>query len=451
MFCTATDGGNGRCKTCSIAPEFVARDLGAETLDAVKTMVAGDLADAIAFCTNRTNRLEAYCDDSTTDEETCGHPACRACPVNPGWGVPYGLAVSRAGRGQVDLRQGEFGDAHLENSTWGTTSERTITRGSTRAMKYSDTAVLLVTSTVVSFSLAREVRDIKLCEITMHGHSGSNQPWKASWLQWAFLVASCAAGVGAIIGANSGVLDSAMFGIDIEVLYAADFFLILPGVVTYIDVRCGNSPWRIFLVTLNAMRRFMIVPMLSATVATLVLFDSSNAKDIALNSVGALCLLEIDNTAFASALPDQFRKYVEEYGRAEIGDRGAAVLNAAKMWTCLPMLVAMLLPVVEAKYFLDDAGAERDWLVDPYGTVWFTALYAGYVGIFEEVLAGGRGEIGKKALTPLDEAALGVVVGGVCGNARVGGWERGRGHLAIALFGVPGLRERTVQSSRSAG
>ena len=83
------------------------------------------------------------------------------------------------------------------------------------------------------------------------------------------------------------------------------------------------------------------------------------------------------------------------------------------------MLVAMLLPVVEAKYFLDDAGAERDWLVDPYGAVWFTALYAGYVGIFEEVLAGGRGEIGKKALTPLDEAALGVVVGGFCVSAAI--------------------------------
>ena len=49
------------------------------------------------------------------------------------------------------------------------------------------------------------------------------------------------------------------------------------------------------------------------------------------------------------------------------------MLNAAKMWTCLPMLVAILLPVVEAKYFLGDAGAERDWLVDPYGAVWFTS------------------------------------------------------------------------------
>jgi len=101
------------------------------------------------------------------------------------------------------------------------------------------------------------------------------------------------------------------------------------------------------------------------------------------------------------------------------------VLNAAKMWTCLPMLVAMLLPVVEAKYFLDDAGAERDWLVDPYGTVWFTALYAGYVGIFEEVLAAGRGEIGKKVLTPLDEAALGVVVGGFCVSAAMRGLADG--------------------------
>ena len=55
------------------------------------------------------------------------------------------------------------------------------------------------------------------------------------------------------------------------------------------------------------------------------------------------------------------------------------------------------------------------------------------MGIFEEVLAGGRGEIGKKVLTPLDEVALGVVVGGFCvsvamrglvdGSEDVGTWQ----------------------------
>ena len=58
-----------------------------------------------------------------------------------------------------------------------------------------------------------------------------------------------------------------------------------------------------------------MVPMLAATVPTLVLYDSANAKDMALNTLSALFLLQVDNEAFSFALPDGIRKHVEEYGR----------------------------------------------------------------------------------------------------------------------------------------
>ena len=81
----------------------------------------------------------------------------------------------------------------------------------------------------------------------------------------------------------------------------------MPSIVTYIDVTSGNSPWRIFLHGLNALRRFTVIPLLAATVSILVLYDSSNSKDMALNVVGVLFLLQIDNEAFAFVLPDHMR------------------------------------------------------------------------------------------------------------------------------------------------
>ena len=93
--------------------------------------------------------------------------------------------------------------------------------------------------------------------------------------------------------------------------------------------------------------------MLAAAVPFLVLYDSANAKDIALNAVGALFLLQVDNEAFAHALPDHIRKYVEStverHGRAEVGKNVARVLNAVTTWTWIPQVAAMVFPVLAVK------------------------------------------------------------------------------------------------------
>ena len=50
-------------------------------------------------------------------------------------------------------------------------------------------------------------------------------------------------------------------------IFAADVLLVLPaiaGIITHIDVRSGNSPWRVFLLGLNALRRFAVIPLLAA-------------------------------------------------------------------------------------------------------------------------------------------------------------------------------------------
>ena len=174
---------------------------------------------------------------------------------------------------------------HLANSTWGVTSERTIIRGNVHAMKKSDAAMLLLTPMVVSFCLADEVRDIKLYEITIQDRGGS-QPWQPSRLQWAALLGFPVAWV--FLLAVLGLLEDNITASDI--LLSGGWVVGILGIITRIDYRDGNSPCRIFLLALNALRRFMVIPMLAATVATLMRYDSSNAQDMALNSVGGRAL-----------------------------------------------------------------------------------------------------------------------------------------------------------------
>eukprot|EP01046_Picozoa_sp_COSAG06_P062634 COSAG06_NODE_14213_length_1178_cov_24.963978_1_plen_79_part_00 len=69
------------------------------------------------------------------------------------------------------------------------------------------------------------------------------------------------------------------------VLMPSHTLVILPACAVYIDIRSGNTPWRVFLLLINAVRQFGVVPLLAATVPSLVLYGSSNAKNMALNTV----------------------------------------------------------------------------------------------------------------------------------------------------------------------
>ena len=62
------------------------------------------------------------------------------------------------------------------------------------------------------------------------------------------------------------------------------FSVVTLAIVVPIDARLGNSPWRVFLLTLNALRRFTVVPLVASAVPKIVIYDSSNSKDIALNA-----------------------------------------------------------------------------------------------------------------------------------------------------------------------
>ena len=388
MYC---DAEYGRCQWCSEAghPDQT------------------NAANATAFCSDTSHFSEAYCDDSTANEIRCAPPACRACPgpaddPNPGWGLPYRVAITRTGRGDqpldINLRWQRRNETWRAESTWGITSQHTVLTGHVATMQLSDWAMLLLAATVVSFSLADEVRDIGLCEITIADRGGSHNWRPQSIGQWLLLAAAVLAGIGLVMGeVAAGPLHWAL------PLLTMHSVLVAPALVAYIDMQCDNSPWRVFMLYLNAIRRFAVVPLLATTVPVLVMFDSSNAKDIGLNTVGALFLLAVDNEAFAYALPDHIRTHVEQYGRAEIGDREGRQLNSVKAWTWAPLLGAMVGVVLAAKHVHDPAGG---WMGDPILTAFLVCIFVMLPGVIVGALVEGapqpadpyNGSVGSEAV-----------------------------------------------------
>jgi hypothetical protein len=81
------------------------------------------------------------------------------------------------------------------------------------------------------------------------------------------------------------------------------------------------------------------------------MFDSANAKDIGLNVLGVLFLLQIDNEAFAYALPDKMRRHVLAFGRAEIGEAESRRISVATSWSWPLLCVAMMFPVLVQLHF----------------------------------------------------------------------------------------------------
>eukprot|EP01046_Picozoa_sp_COSAG06_P009196 COSAG06_NODE_477_length_15216_cov_133.572402_2_plen_653_part_00 len=394
-YCTATGGEHGRCEYCANAGA-------ADGQLAIDRYLFGGLdeVNATSLCADERQYSADYCDHSTANAETCAHPACRACPgstedPNPGWGVPYRLAITRTGRGNT----GHYPDiGWMENSTWGITLEHTVIRDNVAAMQYSDGAMLGLASTIVGLNLADEIRDIKLCEITINDRGGG-KPWRPQDATEKALTAVVLLGFCAMLLNESFV--KLWEGPLAMGLFVFHLLVVVPASLTLIDLRRGNSPWRIFLLATNVLRRFAVVPMLAAAVPFLVLYDSANAKDIALNTVGALFLLQVDNEAFAHALPDHIRKYVEHHGRAEVGKNEARVLNDVTTWTWIPQVAAMVFPVLAVKYLHDPAGS---WMGTPFKVALFVPMFAMVPGIAAEAMAVGEDEIKEKAQKHLESA-----------------------------------------------
>eukprot|EP01049_Picozoa_sp_SAG25_P004467 SAG25_NODE_282_length_10426_cov_27.226784_6_plen_818_part_00 len=348
MWCTALSGVEGRCEYCAYASRW------------------GLDLDAVAYCADKDHYSEIYCDESTgfTDLE-CSHPACRACPGadkgrNPGWGSAYRIAKSKA---NVSVHPD---DKWFENSTWGTTSAHSEVWANSHSMQFTDAAVLTLVAAVVSFKIAEECKDIMLCEVTIANRGGNMRGHPKDWIDWMLVVV--------LVGAGCALY----FKIFVLGAFASTIFpqwgwmlgghqiILTPMIFAIIDVRSGRSPWPIFLVGVSALRRFGILPLLASSIPSLVLFGGSNAKDIALNAVAAIFMLDIDNLAFKYAMPAPMRIHVETYGRAQLDDVDVRTISAVKMWTWIPLFATIVIVVGAARYIHDQEGG---WFRGPNWTV----------------------------------------------------------------------------------
>ena len=142
-----------RCAFCSTAATAVLPD----------NSSAAD--DAESFCQDRTHWKLEYCSYGTPwATPTCPHPACDACSKNEpdGWGVKqshwYKYSKSRPA-------------TYRPNSTWGVTDQEKTFLDNLDAMQMSDMGTLIMAAAVVSFSISKEIRDIRLCKLTILARS----------------------------------------------------------------------------------------------------------------------------------------------------------------------------------------------------------------------------------------------------------------------------------------
>ena len=287
-------------------------------------------AHPASFCANSSFYQPEHCDasngwgagtgvlDQSTGQPTCRNPVCSACPSDPGWN-----AVPMMGPRWKSL----------SDNRWGTLSWSETVTGNMQTMQTSDLMMMVLATAVVSFALADEIRDINLCLITIESRIGNCPPWQPR--DWMVVVTTFV--LGWVVWE---ILDS-YFEFPIVwmvVEFRTSGLMVVPMLmlllaVWSVDMRHGNSAWRIYLLFVATLRQYVVVPALAAAAPTLAMFDSANAKDIGLNVLGTLFLLQIDNDAFACALPDKMRRHVLAFGRAEIGEAESRRISVATSWS----------------------------------------------------------------------------------------------------------------------
>lgn len=295
-----------------------------------------NVTNATAFCSDRTMWKSDFCNNDplirsstyfversprTGEAIACAHPACFVCGVSSD--PPVLFRATSQSQSEPDN----------ERSSWGIISERNWIEGNAKMMLNSDKGTLLLTSLLVSWGLASEIRDVKLCEMT-------------------------------------------------------------------IEARGANTLWRLPLLAILVVRQFVVVPAVMICVPILVLYDGGDSYSIALNTVAALFLLQVDDHAFTYALPDWIRIHILEFGRAEIGEAEAQTLSLAKTWSWPLYWTVMWLPVYQVQ-----AVDSLSW--DPILNCLHYSLAAAVLGAAAEAVLDK--EVGDQTSNSSTLKALGIV------------------------------------------
>ena len=122
----------------------------------------------------------------------------------------------------------------------------------------------------------------------------------------------------------------------------------------------AGAVWKIALWLVNAVRQFCVVTQLGATVVVLVYAQGGDVRNIALNSVGAIFVMEVDEVIWAHILPDQARAWCERIATVDVCERTERVLKWSRVGYVAALAIGI--PVSTATRLLFPANGWEDWV-----------------------------------------------------------------------------------------
>ena len=110
--------------------------------------------------------------------------------------------------------------------------------------------------------------------------------------------------------------------------------------------------WRFAIRGLNAARYYIFLPNVVSSVVQLVLNDGGDVKNVCLNTVAVLFLLEVDNMAYLHGLGERTRMEAEEMTGARVTEDELQTINAAKIVCILGVPGVVLAGLLGGRYVL---------------------------------------------------------------------------------------------------
>lgn len=122
--------------------------------------------------------------------------------------------------------------------------------------------------------------------------------------------------------------------------------------------------WRYAIRGLTFARYYIMLPNVILSVVTLVLNDGGRVKDVCLNTVAVLFLLEIDNLAFLHGLGERTRMEAEEHAGMCVTDDDVRTINKVKI-VCVFTIPCVVLAGACGGYVIRDYPETLSILIAP--------------------------------------------------------------------------------------
>ena len=123
--------------------------------------------------------------------------------------------------------------------------------------------------------------------------------------------------------------------------------------------------WRFAIRGLNAARYYIFLPNVVSSVVQLVLNDGGDVKNVCLNTVAVLFLLEVDNMAYLHGLGERTRMEAEEMTGARVTEDELQTINAAKIVCILGVPGVVLAGLLGGRYVLKNQPGQLCFLTAP--------------------------------------------------------------------------------------